>query len=145
MSGENIDEFNKNALKVFSILYGKFPVPVGLEFFDLSEEAEQESHKMGGLSNEETIARIHTMYWLVDHGYIDAKKTSDGLLFASLTPLGLKAMNSTPKSLEGKDSVGKQILSWAKDGAKKEAKERAQELINEVLSNGSNLLDNVIG
>ena len=107
---KNIDLFNASAALIFAELYSSIPVPITLNYQNLSSRI---------FSNEKTISQeknievfINTVTWLRKSGYIwlDAESELD-VYGALLSPKGLEVLSIIPESSNNGETIGDQLSS----------------------------------
>ena len=107
---KNIDLFNASAALIFAELYSSIPVPITLNYQNLSSRI---------FSNEKTISQeknievfINTVTWLRKSGYIwlDAESELD-VYGALLSPKGLEVLTIIPESSNNGETIGDQLSS----------------------------------
>ena len=107
---KNIDLFNASAALIFAELYSNIPVPITLNYQNLSSRI---------FSNEQTISQeknievfINTVTWLRKSGYIwlDAESELD-VYGALLSPKGLEVLTIIPESSNNGETIGDQLSS----------------------------------
>jgi len=130
---DNMNQFNEVAATIFTHLYDNFPKPVGIKMHEL----------IGGEINPDemyicpkTDFASDVMKWITDEGYI---KSSGGnfALYSQcvLTSKGLDALNSTPKSLGGKETTIMKLKSGLKTGSSEVIKAAIGATVKSVISN----------
>jgi len=107
---QNIDIFNASAALIFSELYKNIPVPITLNYQNLSSQI----HKDNDTVSQEIIIAvfINTVTWLKKSGFIwlDAEGELD-VYGALLSPKGLEVLSIIPEiSIDG-EPIGKQLTS----------------------------------
>ena len=112
---DNIKQFDEVAAIIFSHLYDQFPSPSGMEMHKL----------VGGKIDTDNLYICpktnfskHVVNWLTEEGFIK----SSGGNFAMynqcvLTAKGLDALNATPESLGGKETVISKLKSGLATGS----------------------------
>ena len=107
---KNIDLFNASAALIFAELYSNIPVPITLNYQNLSSRL---------FLNDETISQeknievfINTVTWLRKSGYIwlDAEGELD-VYGALLSPKGLEVLTIIPQSSNNGETIGDQLSS----------------------------------
>lgn len=153
MSSDNIEKFNEITGKVFALLYGSFPIPQDLfpHSIDIAPtpqpEYDPETATLGGIGiastyelNEEEKLFGHTVAWLVDTGYLSAKRRNAVDMYQGvvLTAKGLEVLKAVPSALDknGSKSYGEQLQEAAKTGIS----ETLKGLANETLTKGVGLV-----
>lgn len=146
MGSRNIEQFNEITGQVFACLYESFPLPMALrpKLLGIEEhEGGEYSPEVGmtlGLepqSAEEVLFK-HSVTWLIQAGYIAAKKPGyDSHFFAEarLTAKGLEVLNAIPENLIKREPLGEQLAKASKSGAK----ELMRTITTEVLGAGVRL------
>lgn len=112
----NIERFNQNAAKIFSLLYESFPVPRSIDVREIDIDAEL-SEATGELTPAGEVAHA-TFIWLEGSGYITFRKNME-VLFTEcvLTAKGLEVLNAIPSSLSTSQTVGEFVSKAVKAGA----------------------------
>lgn len=107
---KNIDLFNASAALIFAELYSNIPVPITLNYQNLSSRV---------FSNKKTISQeknievfINTVTWLRKSGYIwlDAESELD-VYGALLSPKGLEVLTIIPESSNNGETIGDELSS----------------------------------
>lgn len=129
LSSTNIEQFNELTGQIFACLYEAFPIPISLRpsMLGIDEheggEYSPEVGKVLGVepqSAEEIIFK-HSVTWLLQASYINATQVQfDSHFFSNvrLTAKGLEVLNAIPENLVQKESLGTQLASASKSGAK---------------------------
>ncbi|BCG24333.1 hypothetical protein TUM18999_25240 [Pseudomonas tohonis] len=152
MVAKNIERFNEITGQVFACLYESFPLPITLrpKLFGIEEhEGGEYSPELGETlgvepQSAEEILFKHSVTWLIQAGYITAKKPDyDRHFFAEarLTAKGLEVLNAIPKTLTKREPLGEQLAAASKGGAK----ELMRTITTEVLGMGVRLGLKTIG
>ena len=132
---KNIDLFNASAALIFAELYSNIPVPITLNYQNLSSRI---------FSNDETISQeknievfINTVTWLRKSGYIwlDAEGELD-VYGALLSPKGLEVLTIIPESSVNGETIGDRLSSSEKNNTH----ENRATLVKTAISAGSQLL-----
>lgn len=137
--GTYIDVFNTNVGIILTKLYEKFPLRINLSYNDLAIELFEDSDEDGGDFDKVDVFGA-TVAWLEQAEYIWASKVDNDEAFGVvLSPKGLELLKAKPDSLSGQ-SIGDQLLSIMKSGAKEAAKSAIKDLITLALTQGFQLL-----
>jgi len=146
MAAKNIERFNEITGQVFACLYESFPLPMvlrpkllGIEEHEGGEYSPEVGEVLGvePQSAEEVLFK-HSVTWLIQAGYIAAKKPDyDSHFFAEarLTARGLEVLNAIPENLTKREPLGEQLAAASKSGAK----ELMRTITTEVLGAGVRL------
>ena len=107
---QNIDIFNASAALIFSELYKNIPVPITLNYQNLSSQIYKEND---AVPQDKIIAvLINTVTWLKKSGFIwlDAEGELD-VYGALLSPKGLEVLSIIPETAIDAEPIGKQLAS----------------------------------
>ncbi|MCW2286606.1 hypothetical protein M2323_004372 [Rhodoblastus acidophilus] len=143
---DNIDHFNTLTGLIFDELYRSFPLPISYfhgdkalatmgveisyttsEFFD--EELPNEYGNLPGTEIKSYRFLIETLSWLRTEGFIlaDGDHANRDVV---LTSKALTALNATPATLKGEESLGKQIGKAAKNVGAETGKQTIGQLVS---------------
>lgn len=121
MPSSNIERFDEITAKVFSVLYEEFPVPTNLFAEAHVSPATCYSEFLGcDVPSTEAEFFVASVTWLGDAGYLRCKEQPAGtaaFIGAVLTTKGLEVLKTIPDSLNGKKTIGEQLVAAAKSGA----------------------------
>lgn len=141
----NIKKFDKLVALIFADLYKNFPVRSHVDIyhvFDCKEQGRTDDEGVwrepSDLSEEDCQFYCDTIKWLIDTGYVIGTIEHHNSSNITLSIKGLQLLKSVPNSLDSSDTLGEQLLSVLKDGAK----DAAGQLISTAL-NLDNLLTRV--
>ncbi|HDR2588121.1 TPA: hypothetical protein QCI16_002857 [Enterobacter ludwigii] len=119
MSYPNIEKFNEIVGRVFARLYVNFPATTKLTTDFLVGEGKGIFEVIPGVNDldDEGKFAFASVDWLINAGYISAKKNEQTFEFAAsvLTAKGLESLKQTPASLNA--SFGEQIDAAIKNGS----------------------------
>ena len=107
---QNIDIFNASAALIFSELYKNIPVPITLNYQNLSSQIYNEND---AVSQDNIIAVfINTVTWIKKSGFIwlDAEGELD-VYGALLSPKGLEVLSIIPETAIDGEPIGEQLSS----------------------------------
>lgn len=139
MALSNIEKFNDQVGKIFADLYAAFPLPITLCAKDFVPNGQVLTTNAAGdeVISDEAYFFMATGSWLIKAGYFTAVEFNDGDFgVAILTAKGLEALKAMPDSLQGKESLGEQLV----DAAKTEGREVIRSLVSQALGIGLQLL-----
>ena len=133
---QNLDQFNRFCLAVFSKLYLSFPVPIELDVGQLMMSFVP--NEAGGEATSDAVSSAgHAIEFLAAEGFlVHQDKLLDGSQFVQvrLTMKGLAVLGSIPGSLEKRESLISKILSVTSKGLKEAASEQVSELSSQALA-----------
>ena len=138
MNGNNIDLFNEYVSVIFAKLYEEFPLGVDINVEDVTThkvEIDDWSGQANSPIPKENEIFTATAEWLYQSGYIITVKgnspiSEPGIKWATLTPKAMEALNTSPKSLSGGQSIGSAISEAAREGATETAKKYATQALS---------------
>ncbi|WP_139463000.1 hypothetical protein [Aeromonas veronii] len=138
----NIKKFDKLVALILAELYRKFPVRSHVDIYHVFECTEQGGvddegvwREPSDLSEDDRQFYCDTIKWLIDTGYVIGTIEHHNSSSVTLSIKGLQLLKSVPSSLDSSDTLGEQLLSFLKSGAK----DAAGQLISSALS-----LDNLL-
>jgi hypothetical protein len=108
---KNMELFNKAATLMLAKLFDEFPKPTHLKITEFEQK----------MSDEVGEIYSATLIFLRDEGFIRCDRITNRGLDARdvvLSSKGLAALNSTPKALKDKRSLGEKIKNVAHSGTK---------------------------
>ena len=130
---ENMERFNDLASQILVRLYEAFPYPVTLapvEFVGELEEGPNGRLPERGEFCVETIARLR------EWGVIDGEPFQYGLINATLTRDGFRALDAIPEALGGSTTIGSRL----KDAARAASADARGTLIRSAMDELSRLI-----
>lgn len=132
---KNIDLFNASAALIFGELYRNIPVPITLNYQNLSSRLFPDDKPASREKNIEVF--INTVTWLRKSGYIwlDAEGELD-VYGALLSPKGLEVLSIIPDSSDKGETIGDQLSSPEANNSR----EHRAMLVKTAISAGSQLL-----
>ena len=134
---DNIEFFNLFTLALFERLYAEFPTPIDLDVGTLAA-----SLVPGDCIDDDTwYKRVssadHAVTFLTDEKFITHKGTyleGGKFLQVRLTSKGLAVLNSTPNSLESKETLISRIRKALAGGAKEAGAETVKQLVQQAFT-----------
>lgn len=134
MTTSNIERFDEITGKVLGKLYQEFPVPVSLSADKFVEPATRYcEHLCADVPSKEAEFFIACILWLAAADYLRLKEQGYGVAReVVLTAKGLEALKAVPKSLDGSESIGEQLVEAAKSGMS----DQVRDLTNNFLKRG---------
>lgn len=131
---KNIEAFDRCVAQIFSTLYTEFPIPIKMEYTDVSSAIFEEEDSGSEMLDTFAIYE-NTIKWLIAAGYVNAESTNYQAAFgAVLSAKGLEILK-LPSSLEKSGpSFGEKIVYAIKSGSIDAAKNAAQSAISKGLS-----------
>lgn len=149
MAASNIERFDEYVGIVLGHLYRQFPVPVLIDAeligIDTSLHLREGPGGMGAVVEHLLFPDeqffLHSIQWLVDAGYIQAKRSGDRFSGAVLTSRGLEVLKALPASLQSGPSLGEQLVDASKAGAK----DMLRAVTTEALALGARFVSNQFG
>ena len=132
---QNIELFDEYVARTLGMLYGSFPIRIGLDALQMSGNPEVDDF---GVSIDERGKRskafdvcMATIEWLIDTGYIDCKERDQyGYSRCALTARGLEILKAVPESVQAQETIGEKLFCLIRKGSSIEpAKEAAKAAI----------------
>ncbi|MGZ8137014.1 MAG: hypothetical protein ACXW1W_08835 [Methylococcaceae bacterium] len=128
----NMEKFNKCAAEIFSLLYDKFPVVTDIDIDNFPEYDNQEDREVFD----------GTIDFLNREGFINYRESTYGAAYFGvlLTLKGLTVLNSTPKAISDKSTLGDKVKDVLKTGQN----EGIKAIIDEIMKFALEILPNSI-
>ncbi|WP_132975345.1 hypothetical protein [Thiobaca trueperi] len=115
-----MDKFNKCAAEIFGLLYERFPIRTDIEIQSFPEYDD--------LENREIF--FSTVDFLDSEGFIKCNdKVYGGYMGVVLTAKGFMVLNSTPKAINEKSTLGDEIKNVLKSGKDEGIKSVIREIV----------------
>jgi len=134
-AANNIDIFNESAALIFSELYKSFPVPLYLQYENMTKQLFKDDDTIDRNNHLEVF--INTIAWLKTSGYIWLDSESEMEVYGVvLSQKGLEVLKITPDSSNDNISIGDRLAETNGECA---AEEKSA-LIKQAITFGSKIL-----
>ena len=132
---QNIELFDEYVARTLGMLYGSFPIRIGLDALQMSGNPEVDDFGVPiderGKRSKAFDVCMATIEWLIDTGYIDCKERDQyGYSRCALTARGLEILKAVPASVQAQETIGEKLFYLIRKGSSIElAKEAAKAAI----------------
>ncbi|TMX70626.1 hypothetical protein [Vibrio rotiferianus] len=132
---QNIKEFDRVVAFILSELYQKFPVRTHVSIYEVfdcpsGKITDYEWVESEELKQSDQEFYYFTVQWLLDTGYVIGTINHYNDSKITLSMKGLELLKSVPSSVDSSESIGDQLVSAFKSGAK----DSAANIISKALS-----------
>ena len=132
---QNIELFDEYVARTLGMLYGSFPIRIGLDALQMSGNPEVDDFGVPidarGKRSKAFDVCMATIEWLIDTGYIDCKERDQyGYSRCALTARGLEILKAVPESVQAQETIGEKLFYLIRKGSIELAKEAAKAAIS---------------